>query len=307
MSIFDSRTHRHISPSKKDQVDRSDRLPQWCYEVIHKQKPQPMGHPWDPQNAWLAWLTNGEFLAFAKHVVKNHPFCIPFCDNWHTIRKFQRMNRHPNGTNSICGHFFTWNFFPPSHRTINFKMFSKIKTTCRNNWKMKMCLFLAYILSPSSPKMFFLYILEPLLSPVSVTYVLCPCNSSITSSFHFISFHFTLIVFNSQLCKNILNQKNLLKKAYFKEDPKILNKSEKIYKEPNLYNTGRLWSDSVLGHIDDTLQFDLGKGQRKRPRGYCCEAIWEKGANLDVKWTSEDERCEHRHVTWHVAYLPPYS
>lgn len=48
MSIFDSRTHRHISPSKKDQVDRSDRLPQWCYEVIHKQKPQPMGHPWDP-------------------------------------------------------------------------------------------------------------------------------------------------------------------------------------------------------------------------------------------------------------------
>ena len=72
-------------------------------------------------------------------------------------------------------------------------------------------------------------------------------------------------MFNSQLWKNILNQKKLLKKAYFKEDPKILNKSEKIYKEPNLYNTGRLWSDSVLGHINDTLQFDLGKRQRKRP------------------------------------------
>ena len=117
MSIFD----RHISPSNRDQVDRSDRLPQWCYEVIHKQKPQPMGHPWDPvgpldtgtQNAWLAWLTNLPSMW------------------WKTIRSaflFATIDtRYAN--------WFTWICFPPSHRTINFKMFSKIKTTCRNNWR----------------------------------------------------------------------------------------------------------------------------------------------------------------------------
>lgn len=135
MSILDSRTHRHISPSNRDQMDRSDRLPQWCYEVIHKQKPQPMGHPWDPvglldtgsPKCMTGMTDEWRILGICQECGEKpsvlHSFFATI-DTWYANLK--RMNRHPNG------HFFTWTFFPTSHRTINFKMFSKIKTTCRN-------------------------------------------------------------------------------------------------------------------------------------------------------------------------------
>ena len=89
---------------------------------------------------------------------------------------------------------------------------------------MKMCLFLAYILLPSSPKMFFCLHFGAMIFTSK-------CDICSVSLQHFddflISFHFKPIVFKSQLWKTILNQKNLLKKEFIR---KILRSSTNLKK-----------------------------------------------------------------------------
>ena len=249
-------------------------------------------HDWPMSIPKKEWRILGVCFSMWWKTIRSAFF---FCDNWHMIRQFKKNEPASKWT------FLHLDFFPPSHRTINFKMFSKIKTTCRNNWKMKMCLFLAYILLPSSPKMFFCLHFGAMIFTSK-------CDICSVSLQHFddflISFHFKPIVFKSQLWKTILNQKNLLKKEFIR---KILRSSTNLKKSiRNPISITLVASEVILSLAISMTRFSLTSENANGKGPAVIVVRWfflEKGANWDVKWPSEDERCEHRHVSF-MAYLP---